>query len=101
MKRYKVYTLEKGIVETDKYNVFKYLTWHREDGPAVNCYYNNGLIEFVEYWVNGQLHRLDGPAIIGYDINGNITNIEYCINDKEYTKEQYDNELLKLKVQSL
>ena len=73
MIRYKVYTIEKGIVETDVYDEVYSLTYH----------------------------RLDGPAYIEYNKNSNIQCTEYWINDIRYTKEQYEKELLKLKVQSL
>ena len=73
MNIYKVYTKEKGLIDTNDYNDFVGLT----------------------------LHRLDGPAYIEYDMNGNIIRTEYWIKDIEYTKDQYEKELLKLKVQSL
>ena len=101
MKKYKVYTKEKGLVETNEYRDIDHLTWHRADGPAAVEYYANGNIRYEGYWIDNMLHRLDGPASIEYDNTGNITNEEYCINDEEYTKEQYNKELLKLKVQSL
>jgi len=129
MTRYKVYTKEKGLVETIIYNDIRGLTLHNEDGPAfitydVNgnigrkvyyinnkrhreegpayySYYNNDNIAYEAYFINNKRHRLDGPGFIGYNINGNVEYEEYWINDMFYTKEQYDKELLKLKVQSL
>jgi len=98
MKRFKVYTKEKGIVETDDYNDFAGLTLHREDGPA---YIENGNITHVSYWVNDSRHRLDGPAVIEYDGYGNIKYEAYFINDIHYKKVNYHKELLKLKVKSL
>jgi len=73
MYKYNVYTLEKGLVETDNYGEVISLTWHKENGPAY----------------------------IKYDNNGNIIYESYYINGCRYTKEQYNKELLKLKVQSL
>jgi len=128
MKKYKVYTKEKGLVETNEYRDIDHLIWHREDGPAFIKYYNNGnlayeeyrinnkrhrldgpacinyyngLVEYEEYRFNDKIHRLDGPACIEYDNNSNITFASYWINGMSYTKENYYNELLKLKVQSL
>jgi len=129
MKTYKAYTKESGLVETNDYDDFSRLPLHREDGPAFIRYDYNGSIEYVEYyingkrhrldgpayieydcngnvdvasyWINGKRHRLDGPAYVEYDDNGNVVNELYWINGIEYTKEQYDKELLKLKVQSL
>jgi len=101
MKAFKIYTIENGLVETDDYDEVISLTWHREDGPAFTEYRYNGNIRYVAYYVNDNRHRLDGPAIIKYDVNGNIQRIEYWINDMAYSNEQYNKELLKLKVQSL
>jgi len=125
MTKYKAYTKERGIVETDYLNDIIKLTWHRVDGPA----YINYIGKYIEYWIdgkihrtngpacikyyddnnkkheiyviNGKRHRLCGPAYIEYDTNGNILQEEYYINNILYTKEQYDNELLTRKVQSL
>ena len=101
MSRYKVYTVEKGLVETDEYRDIYILTYHRLDGPAFIEYRENGMIRREGYWINDMLHRLDGPAHITYNHTGNIQLIEYWINDIKYTKDQYNKELLKLKVQSL
>jgi len=129
MYKYKVYTLENGLIETNNIVHISGLTWHREDGPAFTKYYKNGNIEhevyyvkdkkhridgpayieyydngkvsYEEYWYNNKKHRLDGPSDIGYDTYGNITNEVYCINDIEYSKENYHKELLKLKIYSL
>jgi len=81
MKLFKVYTKEKGLIETGSHinpNMHN-LTWHREDGPAYIMYYDNGNIKYKEYWFNNILHRLDGPAIIAYDsiINGDILEETY------------------------
>ena len=103
MKQYKVYTKEKGLVETDDYisdNIHK-LTFHREDGPAFIRYHSNGKVADEVYYVHDKCHRLDGPADIVYDENGNIVYGAYWINDIGYTKEQYEKELLKLKFKSL
>jgi len=101
MIKYKVYTKEKGLVETDNFEHINELTWHREYGPALIGYNDSGSKVRDQYWVNSKLHRLNGPADIGYDMNGNIKYVAYWINDIAYTEEQYDKELLKLKVQSL
>jgi len=101
MKGYKAYTKEKGLIETNDDRELIDLTWHREDGPAIISYYHNGNIEYEGYKIDDKGHRLNGPADICYDINGNITYVEYCINGIAYTKEQYEKELLKLKVQLL
>jgi len=101
MKRFKAYTLEKGLIETNDYSYVIDLTWHREDGPAYTRYYQNGNIAHESYWVIGRRHRLDGPAVISCDETGNIIDEVYYINDVWYNKDKYHKELLKLKVQSL
>jgi len=74
MTTHEIYTIEKGIIVVNAIdNNIRNLTWH----------------------------RLGGPAIISYRENGIIYNESYYINDVYYTKENYYNELLKLKVQSL
>jgi len=103
MTKYKVYTIEKGLIETNFIydEIYNNLTCHREDGPAYIRYYNNGKVAYEEYWYNNKKHRLDGPSDIEYDTYGNIKKVEYYINNISYTKEQYDKELLKLKINSL
>jgi len=100
MKRFKVYTLEKGLIDVDYLDTVMCLIRHRTDGPAVICY-DNELIEYEEYWVNDRLHRLDGPAHIEYDNNCISKNERYYINGTGYTKKDYYIKLLKLKVLSL
>jgi hypothetical protein len=62
---------------------------HRTDGPA--CIYAMGT---KCYYINGLHHRLDGPAIEW--ANGTL---EWRIYDVEYTKEQYYNHPLVVKLQ--
>jgi len=80
--KYKIYTKEKGLIETDDESKYEDLTWHKEDGPALIGYYNKGPIESESYYINGKLHRGDGPAVIGYYINGKVAVNGYYINDK-------------------
>ena len=129
MSIFKVYTKEKGIVETDNYDEINGLTLHREyvpayiqyddngsvayeiyvingkrhreDGPAYIRYYSNGKIAYEVYYVYDKCHRLDGPAVIEYNMNGSIEREYYYINGYRYTKVNYNKELLKFKLQSL
>jgi len=57
---------------------------HREDGPAVIVYYEDGQIKRIEYWVNNQLHKLDGPAFIWYKENGTVEEESYFVDGKRY-----------------
>ena len=55
---------------------------HREDGPAITRWYNNGQMQTKEYYINGKLHRKDGPGYIYWFENGQIQTEEYYINNK-------------------
>jgi len=101
MKLFKVYTNERGIVETNIYGEVDSLTYHREDGPAFIEYDYNGNIRYEEYRINGEKHRLNGPAGIYYNASGTLINEVYYINNIWYTKENYHKELLKLKLHLL
>ena len=101
MKRFKAYTLEKGLIETNNFIDFDKLTLHRLDGPAFIKYLDNGNIEIEHYYINNIKHRLDGPASIYYDTHNNIVGSYYYINGVKHTKEEYNKELFRLKVQSL
>ena len=71
---------EDGSVSYEEYYINNEL--HREDGPAIIHYYDNGSIESEEYYFNSQRHREDGPAFIKYYKNGSIQLEEYYINGK-------------------
>ena len=63
---------------------------HRVDGPAIE--WSSGC---KRWYINGKLHREDGPAVESY--TGNI----FCLNDKLYKKEEYEKELIKIKLKRL
>lgn len=68
---------------------------HREDGPAIISYNSKDDIE--KFWcIDGRCSRLDGPAII----RGNGLE-EWWIDGMEYTKEEYDKEILVRKMSGL
>ena len=64
---------------------------HRTDGPAVE--YTNGS---KEWYINGKLHREHGPAII----LGNGAKW-WFLDNIEYTEEEHQEELIKLKLERL
>ena len=71
------------IYYKNKLNLF-----HRTDGPAVE--YTDG---FKSWWINGKQHREDGPAVVfsdGY--------VEYWLKDRSYSKEEWETEVIKLKL---
>ena len=53
---------------------------HREDGPAVIVYYENGNIKSEEYYIDGERHREDGPTQISYYSDGLISEVSYFLN---------------------
>jgi antitoxin component YwqK of YwqJK toxin-antitoxin module len=57
---------------------------HREDGPAVIKYFEDGKIQKEHYFRMNEYHRLDGPALIIYDENGSIKYQEYWIHGMRY-----------------
>jgi hypothetical protein len=64
---------------------------HRTDGPAIE--WSSGS---REWWINGKCHREDGPALIS------VYGIKFWyLNSKNYTKEQHQEELIKLKLKRL
>ena len=59
---------------------------HREDGPAVEEWYEDGQKEEEKYFLNNKIHREDGPAYQKWDYYGQKTEEWYCING-EYHRE--------------
>ena len=81
--------------QVDKHGTIRYYNkngkFHREDGPAIE--YPIGR----KYWyLNGKFHREDGPAI-EYE-NGDKF---WCINDKEYSEQEFNEFLLKKRLQRI
>ena len=75
-------------------NIFyqkKNVGWHREDGPAIE--YITG---YKAWYINNKRHREDGPAKIWSDGDS-----EYWLNDKYYTKEDWEYEIAKRKLEKL
>ena len=64
---------------------------HREGGPAVE--HTNG---YKAWFLNRECHRVDGPAIQWPDGSK-----FWYLNDKEYPKEQWEKEVLKLRLKRL
>ncbi len=36
---------------------------HNSNGPALIEFYENGILEYAAYYINGKQHREDGPAV--------------------------------------
>jgi antitoxin component YwqK of YwqJK toxin-antitoxin module len=54
---------------------------HREDGPAVICYYPDGSIKQEYFYINGKSHREFGPADIYYDSKGSVMLEFFYLNE--------------------
>jgi hypothetical protein len=54
--------------------------YHREDGPALICYYPDGSIKVEFFYINGKSHRELGPADIYYDPDESISLEEFYLN---------------------
>jgi hypothetical protein len=85
----------KSIEEVDEDGSIRYKNskgeYHRTDGPAIE--YANG----TKIWyINDKLHREDGPAIVFFDGTE-----WYYLNQKRYSKEDWEEEVVKLKLKRL
>ena len=64
---------------------------HRTDGPAVELSNGN------KYWfINNKRHREDGPAVDNHNDDK-----YWYLNDIEYSEEEYQHELTKIKLKRL
>ena len=96
----RIYQLKDGSYDERYHKKGDIYYWHREDGPALIGYYEDGSIYSEGFWINNDIHREDGPAVIYYNKDGSIKYEEYWVNDIELTKEDWYNEFgwkLKLK----
>jgi hypothetical protein len=50
---------------------------HREDGPALLRWSDNGVLVDEEWWRNGRLHKIDGPALQKWDAFGQLIREEW------------------------
>ena len=94
-----VYYSNDGIRQHESYYLKGKL--HREDGPAFVAYYKNGTIGMESYCLNNQMHRENGPAQIFYKQDKHINQVHYYLNGKGYTKEQFETQMFKKKLELL
>ena len=84
-----------SIRTVDKWGGIRYMNekreYHRTDGPAIES--PNG---YKAWYINGKLHREDGPARI-YP-NGDVF---YYLNGKRYSKEEYEQKVVKFKLKRI
>ena len=84
-----------SIKTVDKEGITRYKNkkgqYHREDGPAFES------PDGTKTWfINGLYHREDGPAVEFVDGEG-----WYYLNGKEYTKEDWEKEIIKIKLERI
>ena len=63
--------------------------YHREDGPAFQYWHENGTQATELYLINGIYHREDGPAKIFWYENGIKEEKNYFINNNEYDRKEW------------
>ena len=74
---------------------------HREDGPAYESSLFSEVTGCVKVWyINGKRHREDGPARIWSHINKE-DELEYWLNDEYFTKEEWEEEIMKKKLERI
>ena len=87
-----------GNISSERY--LKNNKLHREDGPVLIRYYQNGNIYEEKYYengnilcemylINGMAHRLNGAAHAEYFENWEIDQQYYFIDDIEYEEFEY------------
>ena len=58
--------------------------FHRDNGPACIYYYDSGIVECEEWWIQqgpqATKHRTDGPATIHYTESGEIKHCQWYLN---------------------
>jgi hypothetical protein len=87
MKQTRIETLEKIEYRSENGE------FHREDGPA---YEEKDENNYKSWWINGKRHREDGPAKVAEDGLK-----EYFLNNIKYSKEQWELEVLKIRLERL
>jgi len=66
---------------------------HREDGPAVTEWYEDGMKWYDRWFLNDKLHREDGPAEEIWWENGEKILEKYYLNGKEYSRHKWIEQL--------
>lgn len=63
--------------------------WHREDGPAHQCFRTSGQLECESYWINSNLHRENGPAFIIYNEDGSIDIQQFWLHGCKLSEKEW------------
>lgn len=79
--------ISKEIYTNDSYN------FHRNNGPALKSYRDDGSVEYEIFYRNGQKHNELGPAHIKYDLN-NMPDMKYYLFDKQVSKRSFEKKML-------
>jgi len=78
------------VLEYHEYDVLYSESWindnkhrsvlHRENGPAFTSWFQNGELDIMAWWINGERHRVDGPAVITHQYDGKIQKCYWHLN---------------------
>ena len=80
-----------GVILSDMWVLDEYL--HKEDGPALITYYENGAANTIHYYINGKLHNVNGPAYIEFfKETGGLKKVIYYKNGVEMRESVIINE---------
>tara|TARA_R110002049_G_scaffold309092_1_gene516728 strand:+ start:14233 stop:14685 length:453 start_codon:yes stop_codon:yes gene_type:complete len=81
---YKTHGVVQGWWQSFRYVVYKYYgTNHKDDGPAMLLWWNNGLLQQERWYINGKLHRVNGPAISGWNYEGVLDEVKWYLDGVE------------------
>lgn len=71
---------EDGSISTEEY--YQNNEYHRDGGPAITYYFPSGKPSSEAWYQSGELHREGGPAQIGYNENGTSFSEKWFLNGK-------------------
>jgi len=80
----------------------KYEEWylnnkeHREDDPSCQNWYENGQKRYEYWYLNNKIHREDGPSYQQWLYNGQKNYEEWSLNGNYYKREEWVEELKKI-----
>ena len=56
----------------------------RTDGPAYQCWNDDGTLAAEEWWVDGKHHRTDGPAMQYWNADGTLSTEHWILDGKHH-----------------
>lgn len=85
-----------GVIELRRY--YCHGIPHRIDGPAFEDFHQNGNIRARTWYMHGKLHRLDGPAQESFHENGRCDAALYYLNDDHLSLDDHRRRVALLKL---